>query len=239
MMKRGSSQQHDERGAHDHYAGMARRGPDNEPSLQDRTLELSDRPLAERLRQSALLKVTELRSGLEIRSFSHVGWIRLGNIDVRIVPKVQQPTLLNLLRYAFGFRKLRLFDDVPQLLETAGFEDLLVYQLNAEAAELIARGLHRNYQLQYADLSSPRGGIDVPRLVRQGGVMTAQLPCRFFPRVEDCASTAYCWPGCNWRPPSPTITICGASRGVWPRRSTDRCPACDWMQLRWLGCASG
>jgi 5-methylcytosine-specific restriction enzyme subunit McrC len=128
-----------------------------------------------------------LRSGLEIRSFSHVGRIRLGGIEVRIVPKLPQPTLLNLLRYAFGFRHLRLFDDVSQSLEAAGFEDLLVYQLNAETAELIARGLQRDYRPEHAELSSPRGRIDMPRFVRQGGVVTARLPCRFFPRVEDCA----------------------------------------------------
>ena len=138
-----------------------RRGPDNEPRLQGATLEPSDRALAVRLRQSALLEVTELKSGLEIRSFSHVGRIRLGTVDIRIVPKVPQPTLLNLLRYAFGFRQLRLFDDVSQALEAAGFEDLLVYQLNAEVGELIARGLHRNYEAQHANLSSPRGRIDM------------------------------------------------------------------------------
>lgn len=163
-----------------------RRGPDNEPSLKERELSPDQRGLAARLRQSALLDVTELRSGLEIRSFSHVGRIRLGALDIRIVPKLRQPTLLNLLRYAYGFRQLRLFEHVTQALEAAGFEDLLVHQLNAEAAELIARGLHRNYEAKHADLCSPRGRIDMSRLVRQGGVMTARLPCRFFPRVEDC-----------------------------------------------------
>jgi 5-methylcytosine-specific restriction enzyme subunit McrC len=164
-----------------------RHGPNNEPRLQGTSLTPSDRDMALRLRQSALLEVTELKSGLEIRSFSHVGRIRLGTLDVRIIPKVPQPTLLNLLRYAFGFRQLRLFEDVRQALETAAFEDLLVYQLNAEAGELIARGLHREYEVQHATLSSPRGRIDMLQLVRQGGVVTARLPCRFFPRIEDCA----------------------------------------------------
>jgi 5-methylcytosine-specific restriction enzyme subunit McrC len=163
-----------------------RRGPNNEPRLQGATLEPSDRALAVRLRQSGLLDVTELESGLEIRSFSHVGRIRLGAADIRIVPKIPRPTLLNLLRYSFGFRQLRLFEDLSQALEAAPFEDLLVYQLNVEVGELIDRGLHRNYEAQRANLSSPRGRIDMRQLVGQGGVVTAQLPCRFFPRVEDC-----------------------------------------------------
>jgi 5-methylcytosine-specific restriction enzyme subunit McrC len=160
-----------------------RRGPDNESHLRGASLCSSERVEALQLRQ---LEVTELKSGLEIRSNSHVGRIRLGTFNIRIVPKVPQPTLLNLLTYAFGFRKLRLYEDVRQGLETAGFEDILVYQLNAEAGELIARGLHRDYEAQHATMSSPRGRIDMLQLVRQGGVVTARLPCRFFPRIEDC-----------------------------------------------------
>lgn len=71
------------------------------------------------------------------------------------------------------------------LLEEAGFEDLLISQLNAEVAELISRGLHRNYVLQDEYLASPRGRINLQQVANDGGVVAACLPCVHHPRIED------------------------------------------------------
>lgn len=137
------------------------------------------------LSKESMLDVTELRTGLRIQTFSYVGRIQLGNVEITIHPKIEHGTLLNLLRYAYGFRKLRLFTDASQRLEEAGFEDLLIYQLNAEVAELIARGLYRAYLPRRESLASPRGRIDVQRLAQMGAVITASLPCVHHPRIED------------------------------------------------------
>ena len=69
--------------------------------------------------------------------------------------------------------------------ETDSFLDLLIQQLLAECQELIARGLHRRYEPMAARLASPRGRLDLQALARDG-IVTAELPCRFHPRVEDC-----------------------------------------------------
>lgn len=154
--------------------------------LEGRALETStDRAVAVELAKAGLLEVTELRSGLKLRSFSHVGKVRLGDIEITVLPKLNQTSLLNLLRYAYGFRKLRLFDDTDQRLDQSGFADLLVSQLNAEVDELIARGLHRAYVPRKDWLAAPKGRIDLQRLAAQGGVLTASLPCTHHPRVED------------------------------------------------------
>jgi 5-methylcytosine-specific restriction enzyme subunit McrC len=132
-----------------------------------------------------MLEVTELRAGLLVRSFSHVGRVQLGDLGITVVPKLNQTSLLNLLRYAYGFRRLRLLDDVGERLDQSGFADLLISQLNAEVGELLSRGLHRTYVAKKDWLSAPRGRIDIQRLADRGGVLNASLPCTHHPRVED------------------------------------------------------
>lgn len=141
--------------------------------------------LAQMLSKESVLDVAELRSGLRIQTFSHVGRVRLGDLTITVRPKLDHATLLNLLRYAYGFRRLRLFEEAAQRLEAAAFEDLLIAQLHAEVAELIARGLHRSYVARREPLASPRGRIDVHRLAAGGGIVTSTLPCIHYPRIED------------------------------------------------------
>ena len=145
----------------------------------------ADRAVVGELAKAGLLEVTELRAGLIVRSFSHVGKVRLGGIEISVLPKLNQTSLLNLLRYAYGFRKLRLLAESDQHLDLSGFADLLVHQLNAEVDELIARGLHRAYVPKKDWLSTPKGRIDIRKLAAQGGVLTASLPRSYHPRVED------------------------------------------------------
>lgn len=160
--------------------------PEPGSGLWNRTLDKKeDRLLAEDLAKAGLLEVTELRTGLQIRSFSHVGTIRLGSIGITVLPKLDQSSLLNLLQYAYGFRKLKLLSASTLWLDQSGFADLLVSQLVAEVHELVARGLHRSYVPRRDWLSSPKGRIDIGRLAAQGGVVTANLPCVHHPRIED------------------------------------------------------
>lgn len=154
--------------------------------LEGRVLSVSvDRELVGKLAKAGQLEVTELRDGLMVRTFAHVGKVRLGDIEITVLPKLRQTSLLNLLRYAYGFRKLKLFSESDHNLDISAFADLLVYQLNAEVEELVARGLNRNYKLTNDWLSSPKGRIDIQRLAAQGGVLTASLPCTHHPRVEN------------------------------------------------------
>ena len=162
------------------------RRPEPGSGLEGRSLHNEqERALTTELAKSGLLEVTELRAGLMIRSFSHVGKVRLGDIEITVVPKLKRTSLLNLLRYAYGFRRLKLLPEASHHLDQATFQDLLVSQLNAEVCELVARGLHRAYVPRSEQLSSPRGRIDIGRLATQGGVVTASLPCTHHPRIED------------------------------------------------------
>ncbi len=162
-------------------------GPEDCDELHGQFLDQSDaaKSVASTLAASRLLQLTELRNGLEVKAFSHVGRIRIGDLSITVLPKLRGASLLKLLRYAYGFRRLNLISDTSHLIEPCGFEDLLVAQLNAEAQELLSRGLQRSYIAQNERLASPRGRIDVQRLALDGGTVTASLPCRHYPRIED------------------------------------------------------
>ncbi len=60
-----------------------------------------------------------------------------------------------------------------------------VHQLNSEVQGLLSRGLQRSYTPRNEPLESPRGRIDIQQLARLGGKVTATLPCRHYPRIED------------------------------------------------------
>jgi 5-methylcytosine-specific restriction enzyme subunit McrC len=147
--------------------------------------EPATRALARRLSEANVLEVTELRAGLSIRAFSHVGRVRLGPVEVIVAPKLPVPSLLRLLRYAYGLRDLRLLSDTTHEVEEMGFHDLLVWQLVEEARELLSRGLRRNYVRKADDLTSPRGRIDLHAVARRGGISAASLPCVHYQRDED------------------------------------------------------
>lgn len=161
--------------------------PETCSELAGRFLDVSPvtRLLVERLAEGNLLGLTELRRGIRIKANSHVGRIRIGDLNVTILPKLKGTSLLRLVRYAYGFRNLNLISDSTHLFDNCGFEDLLVMQLNAEVQELISRGLLRAYIGASERLSSPRGRLDMTRIALDGGTVTASLPCLHHPRIED------------------------------------------------------
>jgi len=159
--------------------------PEDTPMLAGRGLrDDSVRNLARELAAPGRLKVLELRGGLQVETTSYVGTVQLGDLHLTIQPKLQGLPLVNLLRYAYGLRNLKLFDTLPQGVAGTAFHDLLIHQLAAEVNELLARGLHRCYKLKDALLVSPRGHINFTALARLG-VTQAALPCTHYPRQED------------------------------------------------------
>ena len=160
--------------------------PADSPDLAGLSFDsIESRQVSTRLNESGMLRLTELRGGIEISAFSHVGRVRVGDLHITIFPKLNTTSLLRLLRYAYGFRRLELVSDSMQTVAQHGFEDLLISQLNSEVQELVVRGLQRAYLRQDEQLASPRGRIDVSKLVRDGGNITTTLPCQHYPRVED------------------------------------------------------
>ena len=139
------------------------------------------------LDKANILSVQDLKAGLAIRTFSHVGTIKVGDIALTIRPKIDGDQLLNLMQYALRLRPLKEYRP-KTAISTAhhGFLDLLIKELIDQVSELISRGLHRAYTLTESELPTPRGRIDFCRIARQGGITKARLPCKYYPRSSDC-----------------------------------------------------
>jgi 5-methylcytosine-specific restriction enzyme subunit McrC len=142
--------------------------------------------LAEQLARAEILEVVELRRGLSIRSTSYVGRLQLGELQITIQPKIKLNVLLTLFRYAYHLRDLHLLPDTDLDAEPDAFQDMLIEQLAAEASELIARGLYRQYRRLDEDLSAPKGKIDLQRIAKNGGVIETTIPVTHHPRLENC-----------------------------------------------------
>ena len=161
--------------------------PDPDSPTRGRFLpqDSATRLLADRLSHEGVLEIQELRCGLHLKASSFVGVISIGELRIVIEPKIQGIQLMRLLRYAYSLRDLRLLTRVPPSMGQDSFLDLLIQQFLAECQELIARGLHRRYEPLAARLAAPRGRIDLQTIARDG-LVSAELPCKYFPRVEDC-----------------------------------------------------
>jgi 5-methylcytosine-specific restriction enzyme subunit McrC len=141
--------------------------------------------LARRLSETGIIEVLELRDGLLVRSTCFVGRVRLGAVEITVVPKLPTSALLKLLRYAYGLRDLRLFPSTTISTQATGLQDILVWQLIEEGKELLGRGLRRAYVRREDALSSPRGRIDFTALAAQGTLAEASLPCIHHHRDEN------------------------------------------------------
>ena len=143
------------------------------------------RDLARRLSERGILEIQELRTGLTLRSTSFVGRVRLGGIEVAVVPKLPSGALLSLLRYAYSLRDLHLLPATTGMAQDLGLQDLLAWQLVEEAQRLLARGLRRAYVRREESLASPRGRIDFHAMAGRHAQVEAALPCVHFRRDED------------------------------------------------------
>lgn len=141
--------------------------------------------LKDSLSREGVLDIQELLPGLHLKTYSFVGFLNIGDLRIVIEPKIRGMQLMSLLRYAYGLRDLRLLTRVAPSIGEDSFLDLLIQQLLEECKELITRGLHRRYEPAAARLASPRGRLDLQILARDG-LISAELPCRYHPRVEDC-----------------------------------------------------
>jgi 5-methylcytosine-specific restriction enzyme subunit McrC len=160
-------------------------GPAQEPRLMGTTL-INDPPakrLADALRNR--VDIREGYEGLEITSTSFVGRVDVGPLRIAIRPKLPAMPLARLLRYAYGLRDITTIEETRAPTARHGLHDLLISMLAAEVEELLHRGLARRYIPLSQKLASPRGGILIDRLIRDGGVTEARLPCRYFERHVD------------------------------------------------------
>lgn len=164
-------------------AEWSRLGPDDVPGLRGTRMSEDMLQVANVLGHR--VRFSELRTGLEICSNSHVGRINLGHLSIHIKPKLESLTLLQLLRYAYGLREISVLPETSAPMSDLGLHELLATLLAADVSELLRRGLPRRYVREQLDLESPRGQIDINEIVRGGGIWRTSLPCVFDDRSQD------------------------------------------------------
>lgn len=149
----------------------------------DLGLEPRERAFVARLAQQPMVAVQELRDGVTVGTTSYVGSVRMGQLTLRIAPKLTGRPFSELLNYAVGW-PVGLLPKHDVALTTSAFQDLIVSRLASEAARLLAEGIYRAYKTRRYSLANPRGRILFSRLAREP-LTTDTLPCRFNERHED------------------------------------------------------
>lgn len=131
------------------------------------------------------MEVLELARGLEIRATSFIGRVKLGDLTITVRPKLRGAPFLSLLRYSYDLRDLHLHHRTGYESEKWAFQELLIQQLADEIRELLARGVHREYERVEADLTMPTGRIQFHRLASVQYSSRSVIPCIHYPRTED------------------------------------------------------
>lgn len=150
---------------------------DSHPSASRKAAEMA---------RYGVVEVTERRAGLAITTRSYIGRLRLGPLELTIIPKINWSRWLVLVSFALRLRSVLRGDRVDATRhDEAALRDLLFLELVAEGRDLVSRGLHREYISRRASLASPRGRIDFRRIASTAGVVGAQLPSRFSRRSDD------------------------------------------------------
>jgi 5-methylcytosine-specific restriction enzyme subunit McrC len=139
------------------------------------------RAAAAKLTDEGRLEVRELLAGLELTARSYVGDVDLGDLRVRIVPKLNPDALRRLLAFSHG-AGAGPGEDGP-----GGPAELLTARLIVEVEGLLLRGLEGDYLPRKAALPAPRGRLDLRALAARGGLVDASLPCEFAERGADTA----------------------------------------------------
>ncbi len=160
--------------------------PDNEVSLFNFFLYGEDRHFAEKLTRHGIIEIIEQRHGVRIFSKSYVGYLKLGDLEIHISPKISGFPLLSLFRYAYKLKNLFINEKMLICSEITGVQDLLILQLINEVKNLISRGMVKKYLEQKRFLDSPRGKIDFQTIVKNDFTLRNQLPCIIHPRTWDC-----------------------------------------------------
>ncbi|MBU1432533.1 McrC family protein [Myxococcota bacterium] len=107
------------------------------------------------------LKIMELREGLAITTTAYIGAVQLSCLRLIIEPKMTLKRLMSMVAYGFEIDELALSGEADYAPATQGLLDLLGLALLNASLRLTRRGLRPAYRAARADLSTPRGRVDL------------------------------------------------------------------------------
>lgn len=144
-----------------------------------------DKRFAETLRASRKLEIRELRSGMDIKTTSHVGFLPFEHFSLRIQPKVSHENMLRMMQYAYGIDDFTLYEGTG-MTGTGPFqpEELVVAGLVESVRSIVRRGLFQTYVEQTSEEPTVRGSIQFTKLANRLHT-SVTLPCRYESRTSD------------------------------------------------------
>lgn len=162
----------------------------SERRLPERQLSPTARRLVEKLQaeSSRRVLIEELRDGIRIQTFAHVGVVNLGDFIVQIEPKMigGSKVLAGLIDYAAGIDKIHLYSELWDSLPVgAHLLDLYVLFFVQSCEDLLRRGLLSGYVQFEDELPVVRGRILVREQLLERFGQIDKIHCRFDERVED------------------------------------------------------
>lgn len=128
---------------------------------EDLDMHPSDMALAEHLKESNILSIRELRQGIEISSFNHIGMARFADFEVVVWPKLLlRQNLPRLVAYAFGFDDIKIQNaEAGFVVREANLIDILIDFFTKGCRRLIAQGLLKSYVTRHDDVPFLRGRL--------------------------------------------------------------------------------
>ena len=152
-------------------------------------IDNSDYDLINKLEEERKLKINRLTEGIEIKTYSYVGTIRLSNFQVIIKPKIEYIYLAKMISYSYNLdiNDIRYYDSVSNLdIRKGAITDLIALLFIREVEKIILKGLAKRYKQKEESISTCRGKILFNDLAKKS---TAELtlPCRYRELTTDIA----------------------------------------------------
>lgn len=154
-------------------------------SAGDITLDRHGRSVAKALGDKNFVLIEELRTGIALKTTSYVGRVNVGELELRIRPKINGLPLLELFHYGYELRNVHLFPEHALEHAPDAIQDILILQLVEEVKAIFRRGAHQEYVREQQDRAVLRGKPDLQRWFRSASEVSAVMPCILTPRSPD------------------------------------------------------
>jgi 5-methylcytosine-specific restriction enzyme subunit McrC len=142
-------------------------------SLAKIQLHPNDKKLILFLKKQGILSIRELKSGLEISSFSYIGVAQFTDFTVKILPKFSMTStnLPKLIAYAFELDDIIIPENEVRFTPDENYlVDILITFFIRKCQKLLKQGLFKSYVTYQNDITSLRGKL----LLKQQIINSAQ-----------------------------------------------------------------
>ena len=148
-------------------------------------LKEEDTDIIRDLEEQGKVKLRELREGLEIKTNSHVGIVKLSNFQLIITPKIDKFELAKMLSFTLDLEEIIFIESEAQTdVKGANVSDIIALTFINKAEKIFLSGLVKRYKEKEEEISSCRGKILFNKVARDSS-LGLSLPCRYQELTQD------------------------------------------------------